>query len=161
MELKFCPLFSGSSGNALYIGCGGLNLLVDAGLSGSRITQELAGLLRQYTQQGISIPAGTLTGSQILTGRGPRVPFVVEPVGDVVTQVYHSFDQAGINQTRYQVMLQVTVQVEAICPGCVVHTQVSSSICLGETVIVGRVPEAFTQVETKDTIPGLVAGYGA
>ena len=42
MELKFCPLFSGSSGNALYIGCGGLNLLVDAGLSGSRITQELA-----------------------------------------------------------------------------------------------------------------------
>lgn len=48
----------------------------------ARITQELAGLLRQYTQQGISIPAGTLTGSQILTGRGPRVPFVVEPVGD-------------------------------------------------------------------------------
>ncbi len=127
----------------------------------ARITQELAGLLRQYTQQGISIPAGTLTGSQILTGRGPRVPFVVEPVGDVVTQVYHSFDQAGINQTRYQVMLQVTVQVEAICPGCTVHTQVSSSICLGETVIVGRVPEAFTQVETKDTIPGLVADYGA
>ena len=42
MELKFCPLFSGSSGNALYIGCGGMNLLVDAGLSGSRITQELA-----------------------------------------------------------------------------------------------------------------------
>lgn len=41
MELKFCPLFSGSSGNALYVGCGKMNLLVDAGLSGSRITAEL------------------------------------------------------------------------------------------------------------------------
>lgn len=41
LELKFCPLFSGSSGNALYVGCGKMNLLVDAGLSGSRITAEL------------------------------------------------------------------------------------------------------------------------
>jgi len=41
MELRFSPLFSGSSGNATYVGCDDANILVDAGLSGSRITQEL------------------------------------------------------------------------------------------------------------------------
>lgn len=41
MELRFSPLFSGSSGNATYVGCDDTHLLVDAGLSGSRITQEL------------------------------------------------------------------------------------------------------------------------
>ena len=41
MELRFSPLFSGSSGNATYIGCDDANLLVDAGLSGSRVIQEL------------------------------------------------------------------------------------------------------------------------
>lgn len=41
MELRFSPLFSGSSGNAIYVGCGETHLLVDAGLSGTRITQEL------------------------------------------------------------------------------------------------------------------------
>lgn len=41
MELRFSPLFSGSSGNATYVGCDDANLLVDAGLSGSRVTQEL------------------------------------------------------------------------------------------------------------------------
>lgn len=42
MELRFSPLFSGSSGNAIYVGCGDTHLLVDAGLSGTRITNELA-----------------------------------------------------------------------------------------------------------------------
>ena len=41
MELRFSPLFSGSSGNATYVGCDDAHLLVDAGLSGARITQEL------------------------------------------------------------------------------------------------------------------------
>ncbi len=41
MELRFSPLFSGSSGNATYVGCDDAQILVDAGLSGSRVSQEL------------------------------------------------------------------------------------------------------------------------
>ena len=41
MDLRFSPLFSGSSGNATYVGCDDAQLLVDAGLSGTRIIQEM------------------------------------------------------------------------------------------------------------------------
>jgi len=41
MELRFAPLFSGSSGNAIYVGCGDTHILVDAGLSGTRVANEL------------------------------------------------------------------------------------------------------------------------
>lgn len=41
MELRFSPLYSGSSGNAVYVGCDDTHLLVDAGLSGSKIVQGL------------------------------------------------------------------------------------------------------------------------
>lgn len=41
MELRFSPLFSGSSGNAIYVGCDDAHLLVDAGMSGARIVQEM------------------------------------------------------------------------------------------------------------------------
>lgn len=41
MELRFSPLFSGSSGNATYVGCDCAHLLLDAGLSGSRVDQAL------------------------------------------------------------------------------------------------------------------------
>lgn len=41
MELKFCSLFSGSSGNALYARGGNTHLLIDAGMSGTKIAKEL------------------------------------------------------------------------------------------------------------------------
>ena len=42
MQLQFCPLFSGSSGNAIYIGTDKTKILVDAGVSGAKVTAELA-----------------------------------------------------------------------------------------------------------------------
>lgn len=36
MQMTVCPLFSGSSGNSVYISCGGVRLLVDAGVSAAR-----------------------------------------------------------------------------------------------------------------------------
>ncbi|MBR3928049.1 MAG: MBL fold metallo-hydrolase [Clostridia bacterium] len=41
MELLFSPLFSGSSGNAVYVGEGDGGILVDAGVSCARIVKEL------------------------------------------------------------------------------------------------------------------------
>ncbi|MFZ5974413.1 MAG: MBL fold metallo-hydrolase [Bacillota bacterium] len=41
MEMMLCPLFSGSSGNAIYVGTEETGLLVDAGLSGRVIEQAL------------------------------------------------------------------------------------------------------------------------
>jgi len=39
--LKFCSLFSGSSGNSIFIGTDKTKILIDAGLSGKKITEAL------------------------------------------------------------------------------------------------------------------------
>ena len=41
MQLTLCPLFSGSSGNSVYISCGGVRILVDAGVSATRVEANL------------------------------------------------------------------------------------------------------------------------
>ena len=41
MRLTFCPLFSGSSGNALFIGAGDTRILIDAGMPGKAIEGAL------------------------------------------------------------------------------------------------------------------------
>ncbi len=41
MDMIFCPLYSGSSGNALYVQYGGTRLLIDAGKSGKMIGEAL------------------------------------------------------------------------------------------------------------------------
>ena len=39
--MKFCSLYSGSSGNSLFISCYGTSLLVDAGKNGKQIEKQL------------------------------------------------------------------------------------------------------------------------
>ena len=41
MQLQFCPLFSSSSGNSIYVGTDDTKILIDAGLSGAKIVTEL------------------------------------------------------------------------------------------------------------------------
>lgn len=41
-EMHFCALFSGSSGNALYVACGETRLLIDAGLPGKKVEDALS-----------------------------------------------------------------------------------------------------------------------
>ena len=41
MRLTLCPLFSGSTGNSIYISCGGVKLLVDCGMSAARVEGAL------------------------------------------------------------------------------------------------------------------------
>ena len=41
MRLTVCPLFSGSSGNSVYIACGGVRLLVDAVLAADERGREM------------------------------------------------------------------------------------------------------------------------
>ncbi len=44
MEMTFCPLFSGSSGNALYVATERTRLLIDAGLPGKAVTDALVSI---------------------------------------------------------------------------------------------------------------------
>ena len=41
MELTFCPLYSGSSGNALFVAAGNTRILIDVGLSGKATEEAL------------------------------------------------------------------------------------------------------------------------
>ena len=44
MEMYFCPLYSGSSGNALFCQYGNTRLLIDAGKAGRVIGDALEGI---------------------------------------------------------------------------------------------------------------------
>ncbi len=54
--MKFCSLYSGSSGNSQFIQAGNTKILVDAGLSGKRIQQAIEGIGEKLNEiQGIFI----------------------------------------------------------------------------------------------------------
>ena len=111
--------------------------------------------------QEIRIPIGSLTGVQFLSGRGKRILFKIIPAGYVEATFKNKFDSAGINQTRHQIILNLKMTVTAIIPGYSTTTQIETDICMAETVIVGLVPEAFTEVLDSQDVTGKIFDYGA
>ena len=127
------------------------------GISG-RIEREL----ERISAIGIDIPIGTLVGIELLHGRGFSVGMSVEPLGYATTTIISEFTQAGINQTLQRIVIKIDAEVDAIIPGYSARVPVSTSIVAAETIIVGRVPEAYTHVvTTSEDLVGSLEDYGA
>ncbi len=124
----------------------------------SRIEREL----ERISAISIDIPIGTLVGIELLHGRGFSVGMSVEPLGYATTTIISEFTQAGINQTLHRIVIQIDAEVAAVIPGYSARVPVSTAIVAAETVIVGRVPEAYTHVvTTSDELVGSLQDYGA
>ena len=106
--------------------------------------------LGQLQQEEFGIPLGTLTGWVIFSGKGPVIEVELLSAGDVTTRFRHNFEQAGINQTLHQMILDVSVTVYLLIPGETLSTQVDSEICVAETVIVGQVPETYLYLGSEE-----------
>lgn len=102
----------------------------------------------QVSARELSIPLGTLTGSSLLAGRGPRITVRMESVGSSEANFHNEFVSAGINQTKHQIILTVDVYVSILIPGFNTATKVSNSFIVAETVIVGSVPDSYTYFST-------------
>ena len=102
----------------------------------------------QVSARELSIPVGSLTGSALLAGRGPRIKVRVESVGSASARFENEFTSAGINQTNHRIVLHIDVSVAILLPGFTTATEVSNAVTVAETVIVGTVPDTYTYFST-------------
>lgn len=110
----------------------------------------------------IRIPIGTLLGLQLLHGKGFTVGMTIEPLGYANTTIISEFTDAGINQTLHRIIIEISADVDALIPGFETRVPVKTSIVAAETVIVGRVPNAYTHVVTETgDLAGTLNDYGA
>jgi len=128
----------------------------------NNIAQRLDRELTRMSSVDIMIPVGTLTGITLLHGRGFDIGMTVSPVGYANTAIISEFTEAGLNQTRHRIIIEIGVVVDAVIPGFSTRVPVTTSIVAAETIIVGKVPDAYTHVIAGDTdLVGLLQDYGA
>ena len=65
----------------------------------------------------------------------------------MLTSSYADFrneiESAGINQVKHQIILEVRVQIDVMLPWEVKSTEVVSEVLIAETVLVGKVPDTY------------------
>lgn len=107
------------------------------------VMDDIVSQVENLDERDLGVPLGALTGLDLLSAIGPRLPVQVLPVASAEASYRNDFTDAGINQTLHRVMLDVTVTAKLLLPGGIVEAQVTTPVCIAETVIVGQVPEAY------------------
>lgn len=117
----------------------------------TQIIKEVMERLNLLSERNMNIPLGNLTGSGILSARGPYIKCRFIPVGALETKIISQFENTGINQSRHNITLLISVEIMAITSFASPKVTVPFEFILSETIIVGNVPESYTQVITENS----------
>ena len=79
---------------------------------------------------------------------------------NAICDIQSTFDDAGINQTRHQIMLNIDATVYIVIPWYKTNVELSTNFVIAETVIVGTVPEYFTRVDGSENVVDDINDYG-
>ena len=93
-----------------------------------------------------TVPIGNLQGLLLLSGTGGEITLLARVTEGMRTHIETAFTEAGMNQTRHSIAVSFTMQATYLLARRTEKTEVTLSVPIGETVIVGDVPDSLTQI---------------
>ena len=112
----------------------------------SDVALEIQNELKKVKTTSAYIPIGTALNSPILAKYGPKLKLSIEPIGTVYVNFKTEFEDAGINQTRHRIYLEVSTQVDIVVPLISQTKEIKAQVPICETIIVGDVPNSYVNV---------------
>lgn len=114
----------------------------------AKITNAIVKKFAESDVTRVDIPLGSLFGNAFLSGHGPRISANILSVTNVNTTFRNEFSDAGINQTRHRIMMDVDVTLGILLAGYQNRWDtVTTEITVAETVIVGSVPNTYANLD--------------
>ena len=129
------------TGNIVSVGANALKI--------NKIARDTASIsqsnLKNLSLNGIPVPLGALTGIEAFAGLGPSIHFRIIPVSSVSCGFSSTFESVGINQTKHSIYLNVIADISIVMPSRTENFAVVTDILVGESVIVGSIPDTYLQ----------------
>lgn len=113
--------------------------------------QVLAVSMDEMKEDSVDIPLGQLSGLKILAAWGPDISVKIIPSSEVHVDLEDRFEQAGINQTRHLISMNIATKMKIAVPYLSDEVNVSSTIPLAETIIVGDVPNNYVNFKSTES----------
>ena len=122
----------------------------------ARCAKNAQARLISMGKQGIELPIGSISSVPLLSGYGPYVHMTFYPESTINAAFTSEFRTAGINQTLHRVILRLAAEITVVLPSDVQVVSTRVEVPIAEHIIVGKVPEAFTDVNNEDDMLHLI-----
>ena len=105
--------------------------------------QKTQSNLQKSTGLSIDLPLGQLTGIAFFACIGPNIAIKICPYESVNCTFESEFEQAGINQTRHKIFLNVIANMQVILPTSNKTITTCAQVLICESLLVGKVPQIY------------------
>lgn len=110
------------------------------------VCQEIFTVYRSAGDLSLTVPYLWLLGIDFLSFGGPSAHIRILPTRFLHTYYTSEFESAGINQTKHRILFHVEGTFHLMLPQGKGSITVKEQYCMAETVIVGKVPDAYTEI---------------
>ena len=94
----------------------------------------------------ISLPLGSVIGGDLFAGAGPNLSVGVFVSRGASARIESEFTELAINQSLHRLLFCVEVDMTVMLPTRPKTLRVLLRFPIAETVIVGEVPDAYTEI---------------
>ncbi|MGN0814777.1 MAG: sporulation protein YunB [Candidatus Coproplasma sp.] len=128
---------------------GNVSTITTDSLKINRIARDTAYLsqenLTRMSAEGIMVPVGALTGIEALAGFGEKINVKIITISNVECRFVSKFEEAGINQTKHSLYLELVSDISIILPAKTTNLASTIEVLICESVINGKIPDAYMQ----------------
>lgn len=139
---------------------GNVSTITTNSLQINRIARDTAYLsqenLTRMSAEGIQVPLGALTGIEALAGFGQKINLKIIPISNVECRFVSKFEEAGINQTKHSLYLEIVSDISIILPDKTSNLASTIEVLICESVIAGKIPDAYLQASIAGSGGSLV-----
>ena len=121
----------------------------------ARLTGKIQERVAQMGEERVSVPFGSVFGSQILSQMGPSLELRVIPAGTADVSFKTEFESSGITQPRHRIYLTVNSTARILAPFTLTRVETEQEILVAETVIVGDTPQSYVFVPEESILDGM------
>ena len=133
------------------VGKGDIQAISSNAFQINRIARDTAYMsqenLNSMSQDGVEVPLGALTGVSAWAGFGPKLHLKIIPISNVSCRFVSKFLDAGINQTKHSIYLEIVADISIIMPTGTSNFASLTEVLVAESVLLGKVPETFLQAD--------------
>lgn len=98
----------------------------------------------------VEIPMGNISDNLLLSGRGRTLKVKIISVGAVESEIINKIEDSGVNQTHLSSYVNIKAEITARIGRKNIKVSTVNDVLLCESVIVGRVPDSFVNVNVMD-----------
>lgn len=110
------------------------------------VSSNIQKKLEQNRDSNITLPLAEIFGIRIIGSNGPKIKVTTVVEGNVDVNFKSTFEDAGINQTKHTLYVEITTNVSTIAPLFKSEKKYVNNIMIAETIIVSDTPTSYYEI---------------